>query len=996
MAPASTILLKTAKAAKILTHVNAFLRQSLIIGSRQQLAIIDMAKATDRKRHKTAARRRQADEKTARQLLVIVRDLALELHPHLRRTLSVDLDSDLDRDVGLDSLGRAELLLRLDRKFKVRLPERLIGDAQTPRDLLEAVLAATPDAGVRRTRAAVEPILHPETAAPTQAATLIEVLSSHVETHGERPHIWLWRSDDEEELITYAELDRMARAVARGLLERGLERGERVAIMLPTEPEFFHAFFGVILAGGVPVPIYPPFRRAQVEDHLRRQAGILRNAEASFLITDEEIHRVGVLLHSLTDSLRSVETVAGLAAGGPIAEPVPADSAAIALIQYTSGSTGDPKGVVLSHANLLANIRAMGEVMEASSSDVFVSWLPLYHDMGLIGAWLGSLYYGTPVVIMPPLAFLADPARWLWAIHRHRATLSVAPNFAYEFCLKNIRDEYIKSLDLSTLRMMLNGAEPVSPSTIARFTERFQGYGFRPEAMAPVYGLAESSVGLAFPPVGRAPIIDRIDREILSREGVARRAAADDANALEFVACGQPLSGHEVRIVDDAGHEVAERREGRLQFKGPSVTQGYFRDKAKTRALFDGDWLESGDRAYIARGDVFLTGRIKDVIIRAGRNIYPHELEEFVGNIDGVRKGCVAAFPSPDPGTGTERLIVLAETRLVDLEQLDALRQRISEASTGILDLPPDEIILAPPHAVPKTSSGKIRRSEARALYEGGMLGREARALWWQLSRLSLLGLAHRFRRAAHVIGNFAYAAWWLSALAIIAALAWPLVVVLPHRGWRHSVTGFLARTFFRIAAIPVEVQAEAPIPERRVILVANHSSYLDGAVICAAIPGELSFVAKEELAGQLVAGPFLKRLGTLFVRRMDVSGGLEDTALTLEAAQAGERIVSFPEGTFTRMPGLLGFHMGAFLVAAKTGVPVIPVTIRGTRSILRAGQLFPRQGSISVHIGVPILPGGEDFEAAVRLRDVARAVILEQCQEPDLAREKILLEPKE
>ncbi|MHA1165984.1 MAG: AMP-binding protein, partial [Alphaproteobacteria bacterium] len=419
--------------------------------------------STDQKKHKTAAQRRQADDKTARQLLVVVHDLALELHPHLRRTLAVNLESDIDKDVGLDSLGRAELLLRLDREFKVRLPESLIGEAQTPRDLLDAVIAAAPDAVARRARAEVESILLPETTAPIQAATLIEVLSFHAETHGERPHIWLWRSDDEEERITYAELDLAARSVARGLLERGLERGERVAIMLPTEPEFFHAFFGIILAGGVPVPIYPPYRRAQVEDHLRRQAGILRNAEASFLITDEEIHRVGVLLHSLTDSLRSVETVAGLAAGGPIAEPVPAGSEATALIQYTSGSTGDPKGVVLSHANLLANIRAMGEVMEASSSDVFVSWLPLYHDMGLIGAWLGSLYYGAPVVIMPPLAFLADPARWLWAIHRHRATLTAAPNFAYEFCLKNISDEDIKSLDLSTMRMMLNGAEQVSP-----------------------------------------------------------------------------------------------------------------------------------------------------------------------------------------------------------------------------------------------------------------------------------------------------------------------------------------------------------------------------------------------------------------------------------------------------------------------------------------------------------------------------------------------------
>jgi 1-acyl-sn-glycerol-3-phosphate acyltransferase len=196
--------------------------------------------------------------------------------------------------------------------------------------------------------------------------------------------------------------------------------------------------------------------------------------------------------------------------------------------------------------------------------------------------------------------------------------------------------------------------------------------------------------------------------------------------------------------------------------------------------------------------------------------------------------------------------------------------------------------------------------------------------------------------------------------------------------------------------AIPVEVLAEAPIPGRRGILVANHASYLDSAVICATVPGKISFVAKEELSGQLLAGLFLRRLGTLFVRRTDVSGGLKDTALTLKAAKAGQRIVSFPEGTLTRMPGLLGFHMGPFLVAAKTGAPLIPVTIRGTRSILRGDQWFPRHGSISVHIGVPILSDGEDFEAAVRLRDAARKVILEKCHEPDLAHEQILLAPEE
>ena len=319
--------------------------------------------------------------------------------------------------------------------------------------------------------------------------------------------------------------------------------------------------------------------------------------------------------------------------------------------------------------------------MEASSSDVFVSWLPLYHDMGLIGAWLGCLYFGAPLYVMSPLSFLARPESWLWAIHRYRATLSAAPNFAFELCLDKIDDADLQGLDLSSLRMVANGAEPVSVHTLRRFIDRFGRYGFREEAMAPVYGLAENAVGLAFPPLGRGPVIDRVDREALSRDGVAKPARPDDPKPLEFVACGRPLPGHEIRIVDEAGREVGERREGRLEFRGPSATSGYFRNEAKTKALFHEGWLDSGDRAYMANGDVFITGRIKDIIIRGGRHIYPQEVEEAVAEIPGVRKGGVAVFGVTDPRLGTEQLIVVAETRETDRKAREALRASAREVA---------------------------------------------------------------------------------------------------------------------------------------------------------------------------------------------------------------------------------------------------------------------------------------------------------------------------
>ncbi|WP_245444537.1 AMP-binding protein [Microvirga sp. KLBC 81] len=930
-----------------------------------------------------------SEDVVADQVINIIRQLISEVHSSFG-SRAVTLQSSLDRDLALDSLARTELLLRLNRAFEVRLPNKLLGEAETPADLVAAIIRAAPRSETAPKPGGASAPPRPPVTEPVEAGTLIEALASHVRAHPDRIHLYLRQDDGTEEPLTYAQLDSEARIVAAALLELDLNAGERVGIMLPTERDFFVSFFGVLFAGGIPVPIYPPFRRAMIEEHLRRQAGILRNAEASILITNEDIRAAAGLLHGLVSSLDHIATVHELAKAAPIPAPMPATADTTALIQYTSGSTGDPKGVVLSHANLLANIRAIGRALDASSSDVVVSWLPLYHDMGLIGCWLGSLYYGALAIFMPPVSFLTDPVSWLWTVHRHRATITAGPNFAFELCLKVASDNTLANLDLGSLRAVMNGAEPVSPGTILRFQERFAPYGFRPDAMKPVYGLAECSVGLAFPPTGRLPVVDRVSRSTLMRDGMTRPAAPEDQTALEFVACGQPLLGHQVRIVDEDGRELPERQEGHLQFKGPSATAGYFRNPDKTHALFDGEWLESGDRAYIAGGDIFITGRIKDMIKRAGRNIYPQELEDFVSRIDGIRKGCVAVFPSPDPRTGTERVIVMAETRLTDPQQLDRLRRAIIDASQRILDLPPDDIALTPPHMVPKTSSGKIRRSAARSLYEAGGTRGGLHRTSWQIARLIFASILPRLHRANRKLHGYAYATRWWFFLGATALILWPAVVLLPRRSWRRNALGFGARLFFRLSGNPLLVEASTPLPSGAFVLIANHSSYLDGAVLSAAFPGGVTFVAKHELARQVLAGPFLRRLGTVFVRRTDPVGGVADMMRALEAVHANERLAWFPEGTFTRRPGLLAFHLGAFEVACQAGVPVVPVTIRGTRSILRSGQWLPRRGPILVHVGAPLVATEDDFAAAVRLRDIARAQILSQLGEPDLADERI------
>ncbi len=937
-----------------------------------------------------------ANTDTVKELLRIVRALAKELHPHLRATEDATLGSHLERDLGFDSLGRVELVLQLSKAFAVRLPDSILAEAETCRDLLAALLAADPQTAHLSAQAATDAPARTEdqarVEAPATAQTLVEVLEYHVRAHPDRTHVRVAAKDDHEDPLSYGGLRSAACEIAFGLIDAGLASGDRVGIMLGTGLDFFQSFIGTLYAGGVPVPIYPPARRSQVEEHLRRQAGILRNAQAGFLIVADELREVGPLLLGLAGDLRHVLTVGALRGGGAIETPMPAGPEATALIQYTSGSTGDPKGVVLSHANLLANVRAMGTALDVGPDDVFVSWLPLYHDMGLIGAWLGPFYYGVPTVIMSPLAFLADPARWLRAMSRHRATLSAAPNFAFELCCKSIRDEDVVGLDLGSVRMIANGAEPVSPATIRHFTQRFARYGFRPGAMAPVYGLAENAVGLAFPPLDRVPVVDRIVRLAISRDREAIPADAADETALSFVACGRPLPLHQIRIVDEAGLELPERREGRLQFKGPSATSGYFRNPEKNRTLFDGEWVESHDRAYIADGDVFITGRIKDMIIKAGRNLYPQEVEALVGQIEGVHRGGVAAFAGSNAQTGTEGLVLLVETRVRDAQKRAQLTRLVSESCARVLDMVPDVIELVPPHTVPKTSSGKIRRAAARALYEAGLPALRRRGMRMQMLMLALSGLRGQAWQLWRRARELAFAAWFWALLGASIAVAGPALMLLPRRRWRHGVVHRAARLFLRLAGMKPRVTFDGGPPPEAAILVANHASYLDALVLIAAFPGALAFVAKKELAGQWIAGPVLRRLGTLFVERSVASEGVEDAAVLLEAVRAGERLVVFAEGTLTRMPGLLGFHLGPFVIAARSGRPVVPVTIRGTRSILRGEQWFARSGSTAVDVAAPIPPEGEDFSAAIRLRAQVRPAILARCAEPDLLYERVVI----
>lgn len=929
----------------------------------------------------------------APELLRLISEFRDQTHPSLvgRPSRPISVSDSLERDLGFDSLARSELLLRMEARFGVRLPEGTLGSAETPADLLAALV----DAQGNDQRAAAVPatIAEPQPTAlaegglsiPGDIATLVDALVWHATHQPERIHLVHLSGEGVETPMSYGELWRWSLAVAAGLQQHDLASGEAVALMLPTGPEFFPCFLGILIAGGVPVPIYPPARPSQIEDHLRRHGAILANADARLLITTAEAVAAAGLLRGQVECLRAVVLADELIKTATAPTLVPAHAGDLALLQYTSGSTGLPKGVMLTHANLLANMRAMARAAEVTPADVFVSWLPLYHDMGLICAWLSSLAFGVRFVVMSPLAFLASPERWLWAIHRHRGTLSGAPNFAYELCLRKIGDERLRGLDLSSWRIAFNGAEPVSPETMARFAERFAPYALKPEALAPVYGLAECAVGLALTPNGGARA-DRIERGPFVTEGRAVPAAVDATDVLQLAICGRPLPGHEIRIVDATGAELPERQEGRIEFRGPSVTAGYFRNPEATRKLRHGDWLDSGDYGYLAGGEVVVSGRAKDIIIKGGRNIYPQELEETVGNVPGIRKGCVAVFGSPDPAVGTERLVVAAECRPDAKADVDQLRSAIQDVVISVLGMPADDVVISTGHIVLKTSSGKIRRAASRELYESG--GAAApRAVWLQVSRLLLAGFGPRLRRTLRGLGAWLYGARFWVLMGVLTPPTWLATVLLPRPGWRWAAAHLGARVFLRAAGIKLKVVGREHLAtDDPVVLVVNHASYFDGLFLVAALPyGRYRFVAKRELVGGFVPRLFLRGLGCEFVERFDFQQGVADAARLAEAVGAGDSLVVFAEGTFTRVPGLAPFRMGAFVVAAQTGAPVLPLALRGSRDLLRDEHWLPRCGDIAVTIGAPIRPAGTDWAAAVALRDAARREILRHCGEPDL-----------
>jgi fatty-acyl-CoA synthase len=524
--------------------------------------------------------------------------------------------------------------------------------------------------------------------------------------------------------VSWRQIHDEARAVGAALQARGLLPGDHVAVLGPTSRELITIVRGCWLAGVASMVLPLPMRMGSLDEFVSSTRARIRHGDAKLVLIDDQL----AAFYAPVPGDPPIEPMANVLPGAPSVpspdrlETPPHDPDRLVILQYTSGSTSEPKGVMIPDRVLTANVDACGEAAEISDDEVMVSWLPLYHDMGLVGFLAIPMTTGVQLVQAAPQDFMAKPGNWMQWISDWGGTATAGPNFAWVLAtraLSRFADATGPRLDLSTLTLALSGAEPVDPAAVEAFVAAAEPFGFRPGGVFPAFGMAETAIGAAFPKRLTGMVCDTVDREVLERIGVAKQVDVSDPDELDVSARRLPLlgtavPGMEMRVVDPITREERpERHVGELLLRGTSVTPGYYKREEATAALFHDGWLCTGDLAYLLDGQLVLCGRIKDVIIVGGRNVFPEDIERAVGGLDGVRAGNVIAF-GMEGYKGKESVVVVAEVRADDPH---AVRDAIHHRTLEVCGLPPRDVMLVQPGSLPKTSSGKLQRAKCRELY---------------------------------------------------------------------------------------------------------------------------------------------------------------------------------------------------------------------------------------------------------------------------------------
>ncbi len=521
---------------------------------------------------------------------------------------------------------------------------------------------------------------------------------------------------DEPVTKSWAQLHEEAKAMAAILQSRGISHGDHVALLGPTTVDLVTAFQAVWLCGATLVVLPLPMRLSSIEEFATATKTRIHRADCAAVLVDPDL--APFIEVSAEDppmiNLLELAPAPGRSTADNFVRPDYHEDD-LFVLQFTSGSTSEPKGVMLPNHVVAANLDAIAAAAEVDVDvDVMVSWLPLYHDMGLVGFCILPMAEGMELVLGAPQDFLASPGRWMEWISTYGGTATAGPNFSYVLATRALRRSK-ETLDLSKMRIFLNGAEPVDPASVEAFIEAGERHGMRAGAVFPAFGMAELAIAGCFPKPMTGLVTDTVDSELLELDHRAVPVSDDHPKARKLVELGRPVPGLEFRIVDPKTGSVLDEREvGELQIRGTSVTTGYYKRPDANADLFvDGDWLRTGDLSYLVDGSMYMCGRIKDVIIVGGRNVYPQDIERHVGEIEGIRAGNVIAFGVPGR-QGKESVVVIAETRA---EDLDALSNEVHEQTVNAVGLPSRDVVFVRPSTLPKTSSGKLQRALCRQQY---------------------------------------------------------------------------------------------------------------------------------------------------------------------------------------------------------------------------------------------------------------------------------------
>jgi acyl-CoA synthetase (AMP-forming)/AMP-acid ligase II len=548
-----------------------------------------------------------------------------------------------------------------------------------------------------------------------QSKTLIAALERSANSYPD--HELVFRlSATNVQALPLSELALKSKRYADGLRRLGLHKDDLVGLLLSTRPEFILSLMGITRAGGVPVPL-PSFSGIQsLSGFTKRLAHIVEHSKTRYILTEQKF--LDLLRQSLGEEFLAryrVLTLDALETEGSHLPDMILHDDDLCLVQYTSGSTAAPKGVALTHGNVFAGLAAIMHGIQATSEDITCSWMPLFHDMGLIGL-LSSISCGSSHYLHTQRSFIGNPGAWLREFSNCGATVYKGPNFSFAH-MSNIDDEELTGLDLSRWRIAFNGSEPIDPSVVERFTERFSPYGFRPEAMLPVYGMAEATLAASFSPLGMPPAILWFDSEVLSGEGRAVKCSRWSRSAKGLVSVGRAVLDHTVRIVDDHEIDLPENVVGEIQIKGPAVMFGYYADPEATNEALHQGWLCTGDLGFISGGLLFITGRIKEMVIVNGRKFYPQDVEQLVRKLPGVYQDHCVAFGQVEGYT--EQMSLAVETELSSEVEKSTLANRMMSLLADELGLSSVNVFLLKRGGIPRTSSGKYQRALLRDTLKG-------------------------------------------------------------------------------------------------------------------------------------------------------------------------------------------------------------------------------------------------------------------------------------